>query len=172
MRLIAPEIRFKSYNNLFMQSSPPILRVVPMCDWWKITKNGLLAGLAMLAVGWILMPVWTALFPSIASEYANILVFRPWGDPLMNLFLLQPFILGIALAYVFEKVGGVFKQKKYFERGTAFGFMVWVVSGIPGMFATYTSFQLSEAMVLSWLLGGLVQMLAGGIALAWLWQRK
>ncbi|MFH1107124.1 MAG: hypothetical protein V1787_04480 [Candidatus Micrarchaeota archaeon] len=143
-----------------------------MCDWWKVIRTGLIAGLVMLVVSFALMPLWTALFPSIAEEYANIVVFRPWGDTLMNLFVLQPFIAGITLAYVFEKVGGVFKQKKYLDRGLAFGFMIWVVSGIPGMFATYTSFQLSEAMVFSWLAGGLVQLLFGGVVIAWAWSRK
>ena len=140
-----------------------------MCDWWKVIRTGLLAGLVMLAVSFALMPVWSALFPAIQEEYKNIFIFRPWGDLLMNLFILQPFILGIALAYAYEKVGGVFKKKSYVDRGMAFGFMIWVVSGIPGMFATYTSFQLSEIMVFSWLVTGLVQLLLGGIVIAKLW---
>ncbi|MFH1199936.1 MAG: hypothetical protein V1708_02625 [Candidatus Micrarchaeota archaeon] len=143
-----------------------------MCDWWKVFRTGLVAGLVMLVVSFALMSLWSALFPSITGEYANLFLFRPWGDPLMNLFFIQPFIVGIALAYVFEKVGPVFKQKDFVDRGMAFGFMIWVASGIPGMFATYTSFQVSEAMVFSWLAGGLVQMLAGGIVLARLWKKK
>jgi hypothetical protein len=142
-----------------------------VCDWAKVIKSGLAAGLVMLIASFMLMPFWNAAFPAIGKEYLSGL-YRPWSDPLMMAFFLHPFILGLALAYAYEIFSGAIKAKGAVNKGLRFGFIVWVISSIPGMYASYTSFYISLPMILSWTLNGLVQLLLGGIVIAKIWEPK
>jgi len=49
----------------------------------KVILFGLLAGLAMLIVSLALGPLFNLIFPSLAAEYNNMKLFRPWSDPIM-----------------------------------------------------------------------------------------
>ena len=142
-----------------------------MCDWNKVIKSGLAAGLVMLVAGLVLMLFWQAVFPATQAEYKSGL-YRPWGDPLMQLFFLYPFILGLAMAYAYGYFRSAFKGKDFAANGAKYGFMVWLLAGLPGMFVTYASFVVSAQMALSWTLSGLAEMLLGGIAVSKVWERK
>ena len=140
-----------------------------MCDWMRVVKSGLGAGIVVLAASLLLMPLWNLLFPFLQAEYLNPALFRPWTDPLMSLYFLYPFVLGLAMAYVYEMVMPALKTKGWVAKGARFGFMLWVVAGVPGMLMTYASFPVSLAMVFSWLAGGLAEMLLAGMAVARIW---
>lgn len=142
-----------------------------MADWMKTFKSGLAAGVVMLAASLVLMPVWNAVFPGLQAEYYNAM-FRPWSDPRMSYIFVHPFVLGLAMAYAYDYFGKSFKGRDYLRQGAAYGFVVFVLASIPGMLMTYSSFSVSAEMVLSWTLNGLVQLLAGGAALAWAWNRN
>jgi hypothetical protein len=130
----------------------------------KIVWPGLVAGFAMLIVGMIISFLMQWIFPSLAAEYASGLM-RPWTDPLMTVFFLYPFILGIALAWAWNKSKSLFKGTPA-QRGRAFGWSVVIISTIPGMFVTYTSFNISFLMVFGWLLNGIVYSLIAGCIFA------
>jgi len=79
----------------------------------------------------------------------------------MSIFFAHPFILGIALAWVWDKIkGSISSDPKKFALG------VFAIATIPGMVITYSSFQLSLAIVLSWTIMGLVNAYVAGLILA------
>jgi hypothetical protein len=131
----------------------------------KIILSGLLAGVAMLAVGFGLGYAMMFIFPSLGAEYANTALFRPWSDPIMSLYFAHPFVLGFILAWVWNKVKGVIGGAGWSGKGTRFGLAYWLVT-IPGMVISYASFPLSLLMVVSWSISILAQALAAGLILS------
>ena len=117
-------------------------------------KKGLLAGLANLVIGFGINQLMGVLLPAIANQYQNTAMFRPWSDPLMTVYFAYPFILGLVLAYLWHKVG---KPKP-----VEFAKFYFIIATIPGMFITYTSFQISLTMVLLWAATGFIQALVAG----------
>ena len=97
----------------------------------KVIIPGLAAGVVILVASLILMQAWEALIPGLAAEYKTPL-FRPWSDPLMMLFFLYPFILGIAFAWLW------FKTKKVWKNPYEMALTYFLVASIPGMFVTLT----------------------------------
>ncbi len=128
----------------------------------KIILFGLLAGLVMLVINFVVGAILEYLFPAISTEYKNINLFRPWSDPLMSLMFLHPFLVGIILAWVWSKVKHVLKAEKDHHNGLVFGFVFWLIS-LPGMLISYSSFQISLTMILSWTLAMLAEYLVAGV---------
>lgn len=133
----------------------------------KIITTGLLAGVLMLFTNLILSPVYGLIFPSINKEYSNTAVFRPFTDPLMFYVFIHPFIVGIILAWVWIKTNNLFKEKKVFWKCCRFAIAYWFVT-VPGMLISYSTFQVSAIMVLSWTLTILVQ----SVVAAWVFSKK
>ena len=133
----------------------------------KILVPGLLAGVAMLVTGMMVTQIFNAVFPTLATEYTNPGLFRSWSDPIMSLFFLYPFLLGLILAWVWDKTKKLLSSKDIMTRGWQFGASYWVISSIPGMFITYSSFPVSLLLVISWSISGLVQ---AGVA-GWLFAK-
>jgi len=127
-----------------------------------IVASGLLAGVAVLVAGFVFTPLFDLVFPGVASEYNNIGLFRPWDDPVMNLYFLYPFVLGTVLAWVWKKTEKLFESKNDLGRVKKFALSYWVVAGLPGMFITYASFQVSFSMILAWSLSGLIDAFVAG----------
>lgn len=122
----------------------------------KFIVPGLLAGVAALVAGLVVSRVMASMFPVLNLEFANPALFRPWSDPLMSLYFLYPFVLGLILAWFWDKYKHAFEGSK-FAKVKKFTLTYWLISAIPGMFITYSSFQVSLLMIISWLLGGLVE---------------
>jgi len=130
----------------------------------KVIGPGLLAGLVMLIVAMILNYIFGAIWPSLAAEYANTDIFRAWEDWRMTyLFFAYYFVAGLVLAWAWSKTKKLFKGKCC-QRGMHFGIAMWIVMAIPGMWMSYASFQLSLAIIVSWLVMNLINyMIAGAI---------
>jgi hypothetical protein len=118
-------------------------------------KKGLVAGFVLLIVGMLLNWLLGAIFPTLASEYQNTRIFRPWDDPLMIAYFGYPFVLGVVLAVLWDRL----KIKDPME----FAKFYFIVATIPGMFISWTSFQLSSLMILSWMLMGFIQAYVAGV---------
>ena len=132
----------------------------------KIILTGLVAGLAMLAVSAGLSFLINLALPGLMSEYANTALFRSWDDPIMSIYFAYPFVMGLALAWFWNKVKDSFSGKGVWGRGIHYGFAYWIIASIPGMVVTYSSFQVTLPMVLSWTVIGLVQVVVGGLVCA------
>ena len=132
-----------------------------------VVTTGLIAGVVMLVVGLVFNRVFGVLFPSINAEYQDPALFRPWSDPLMSYIFVHPFIVGIVLAWVWDKTKDLFKERDVFWRCCQFASAYWLVT-IPGMFISYSTFPVSFTMVFSWSLTGLAQAIAAG----WVFVKK
>ena len=128
---------------------------------WFFT--GLLGGVIMLAAGMATGQIFQAFAPSLEAEYHNASLFRPWSDPLMMLYFIHPLLLGIILAWIWEQTKVIIRGDSDLKKGINFGLIVWLASSVPGMLMSYASFPLSFMIVLSWSLGGLIELLCLGI---------
>ncbi len=129
----------------------------------KFLLQGLLAGVGIFVISIAVSFFSQLIMPTITSEYTNQNVFRPWTDPLMSLFYVYPFVLGVLLSVMWDKTKKLLTDKEYYMRGLKFGFWYWVASSIAGMFITYSSFQVSLPLVISWSVGGLFEAIAAGL---------
>lgn len=132
----------------------------------KIIIPGIVAGVVLLVVSMGISAIFNALFPQINQEYMNPSIFRPWSDPLMTLYFAYPFLLGLVLAIVWDKAKSVVSGKTYVDKGFQFGLLYFIAAGIPGMFITYSSFQVSLLMVINWSIAGFIEAVVAGIILA------
>ncbi|MFC1616966.1 hypothetical protein ACFL2K_01980 [Candidatus Margulisiibacteriota bacterium] len=121
----------------------------------KILLPGIISGLVISITGMLIGMIFNAICPSLALEYQNTAIFRPMQDPLMMIFWLYPFILGIALAWIWDLTKPILTGAKW-QNIAKFALAYFVISQVPGMLITYSSFQLSLLIVLSWALNGLV----------------
>jgi hypothetical protein len=128
----------------------------------RIIVMGLLGGAIMLAIAMLLNPFFQALAPSLKAEYENPRLFRPWSDPLMSLYFVHPFLLGIILAWIWSRVRPLFTTGSDTRKGILFGFIVWIATSIPGMLMSYASFPISPLMILSWTTGGFFELICIG----------
>lgn len=130
----------------------------------KIILPGLIAGVIILAVGMIINQLFSFIFPSLMAEYASGGLFRAWTEPLMSLYFVYPFFLGIVLSLVWDKTKNLIKEKTVWRKGFVFGMVYWLVA-IPGMIITYSSFKISLLMVVTWTIGILAQAIGAGVVL-------
>src|SRR3989344_6865345 len=128
-------------------------------------KRGLIAGLANLVVMLVMMWLIGIAFPSVMQEYKNTSIFRPFDDPLMMIYFAYPFILGFALLYLWNIL-----QKNLsgdaFTKALQFTKIIFIVATIPGMFISYTSFQVSFLMIVMWTVTGLIKAFVAGYVFA------
>lgn len=127
----------------------------------KIILPGLSLGVIMLIVGMVVNYLFM-LIPSVSADYSSGFM-RSWSDPLMMLFFLYPFVLGLVFAWLWAKTKESFKGKM---RGCYFGWLLFFLTTVPGMFVTYTSFNLSFLTILSWTVSGLINAKIAGFFLA------
>jgi hypothetical protein len=132
----------------------------------NIIVTGLVVGFTMLVLAMIFGVLINAALPALATEYDNTNLFRSWSDPIMFVYFLYPFFLGIALAWVWDKTKGVIGEGSIWVRGSRFARSYWIVATLPGILVTYSSFPISLAITLTWLLSSLLQLLCAGFIYA------
>lgn len=125
-------------------------------------KKGLLAGFLNLIVGLIFNFGLQTLSPALTAEYQKSGLFRPWSDPLMLIFFAYPFITGIVLAYFWNLIRHQFKGDDY-SKAFQFAKLYFIIATVPGMFITYTTFQVSFMMIMSWTVVGFIEVYVAGL---------
>lgn len=118
-------------------------------------KKGLISGVGILVLGMVINWVVGFVLPQISLEYTKIGMFRPWTDPLMMLYFLYPFVLGFVSFYLWQKLN----KPKAFDLAKLY----FIIATIPGMFITYSSFQISLLMVMLWAITGFLEVYLAGI---------
>ena len=131
-------------------------------------KNGkfLMSGIAAGAVIWVIFFA-VNMVVNIVLPY-NILELggmRAANDPVMLLFFLHPFVLGVALAYVYPYVGKSLEGSNL-KKGEKFGLLMWAVVNVPSIFLVYTSMNYSMGFTVNSIVGSFLYMLAAGIVIA------
>lgn len=132
----------------------------------KLVISTLAAGVVMLVVSLIAGYILSVIFPSLAKEYTNPSLFRPWSDPIMSLFYLYPFILAAVLVILWDKTKKLVSGKTPTEKAVRFGLMYWLFTNTTGMFISYSTFPVSLTMVVSWSLSSLITILGGSLVIA------
>lgn len=131
----------------------------------KILLPGLVAGIAVVLASMFIMWLSNAFFPGLIVEYKNGM-FRPWTDPLMEIFFFGPIVSGFILSAIWNTVKGVVPECKFGGgKAVRFSLMYWFVS-VVGLFMTYSTFKISFLMVFSWGVSALVQALVAGLVLS------
>lgn len=130
----------------------------------KIILPGLLAGFVNLLAAMLVSKIFVFLCPTINTAYQNPNLFRSYSDPLMILFFVYPFLLGIILAWFWNETKSLYPSDV--EGGLRFGLNYWIIATIPGMFVTYSSMPYSLPIVVSWLVEGLISALIAGTIFA------
>jgi hypothetical protein len=117
----------------------------------------------MLIIGMVISQLFQLIAGPLKSEFENAAIFRLTSDPLMFFFYVQPFALGIVLAWAWTKVKALFIEGSALSKGIYFGSIIWLISTLPGMLISYGSFSVSCLMILCWTISGLVELLCLGI---------
>lgn len=119
----------------------------------------------MLGVSLLLSLIISAIFPDSMAEYSNSEIFRQMDDLLMYYFFLHPFVMGVILSFIWQKVSGQINGEGM-VKGLAYGFYVWLLFGVPGMLISISTFQVSAFLVGTWTVSILAQYLAAGVAIS------
>jgi hypothetical protein len=135
----------------------------------KFMLAGLAAGAAMLLVQLSLNFVFYAMFPDLPKEYQNASLFRPWSDPLMQLYYLSPFLVGLFFAWLWHSLHSYFVEHRF--AATKLG-VIYFLGSVPGQFMIYSSFRITAQMFVTWLSANLVSALVGCWIVAALVERK
>jgi hypothetical protein len=138
-------------------------------DWKKTIIATVIAGIVALILSVVFMQFWNIVFPTLASEYMNAM-FRPWSDPWMSYVFVNPFVMAFIMSIVYCAVKDSFKSKDALKNGLYYGLLV-TLFGVSGMLMTYSTFVISGTMVLSWLLSSVVQYLATGVVIAYVFKK-
>lgn len=129
----------------------------------KILTSGLLAGVVLLVFSIGVLYFTAKVVPSLGEEYYNP-IFRSSSD--RNVFFyIHPFILGIALAWFWERFKGQF-EGGWLWRGLELGFVYAIVATLPAMWIIFSAIDVSLTMVLTWLLYGFIQASVAGLIFA------
>jgi hypothetical protein len=129
----------------------------------KVLTSGLIAGLILFVVGYGGLYLAIKFVPQIFVVYNNPL-FNSDGSRDI-LFYLHAFIISFALSWFWERFKGLF-HGPFLLRGLEFGVVYAAVALLPVMWITFSSLDISLAMVLSWFVYGLFQALLAGIIFA------
>ncbi len=119
--------------------------------------SGILSGVAILLVWMVSSTLISMLFSYDIMDFGGM---RAMDDPLMLLSFLYPFVLGLAMSYVFPYVKP--EGKTGVRKGLCFGALMWLVVIVPSAFMIYTSMDYPAGFAIEQLVGGLLYMLAGG----------
>ncbi len=128
----------------------------------KSVVTVLLASLGMLVTGIAIGYLFDFLIPSLGDEYRNASLYRPWDDPMMYVFFLQPFVLSGALVWIWNKVKDRFKGTTG-RKAINVTLIMFILTIIPGMLMTLSSFKVSLLAVLTWTISAFIQVLVASL---------
>jgi len=128
----------------------------------KVVVSALVSAVAMFAVSIVLGYLFNFLFSSMEAEYQNTALYSSWKDPLMYLFIIQPFMLSGMLVWGWEKIKGRF-QGSVGRKAFNVSLICLLLFILPGMIMTISSFQVSLLAILTWTISSFVQVLVASL---------
>ncbi|MEP7127267.1 MAG: hypothetical protein ABI729_00305 [Chitinophagales bacterium] len=127
----------------------------------KVIISGLVAGIVMLVVSIAALYFTIMLFPNLALEYYNP-AFRMNDESSSILYYIHPFLLGLALAWFWERFKGVLTGS-FTMRGIEFGIIYSLIATLPAMLLIYSAMNVTFDLVLTWFLYGFIQSIIAGL---------
>ena len=126
-----------------------------------IVVSGIVAGIVILVLSMIVSTATQALFDYNVLTLAGM---RSVNDPVSMLFFLHPFVVGLAMAILYD-----FTKKSFtgtaIRKGVVLGLLGWVVYGIPSAFIVFSSMDYPMGFTVNSVIGSLVYMLGAGITI-------
>ncbi|HIH44688.1 MAG TPA: hypothetical protein HA257_06360 [Candidatus Methanoperedenaceae archaeon] len=125
---------------------------------------GLLAGITMVLVD---SAVWAATQGYLMPLYeTSAALWKPmdsgtWMTQMVALDIADGLIFGLVYSVIYTGI-----PQSGVRKGICYGFIVWLVGLVPGMAVSYLMMAIPGMIIVSWLLGGLVDLLAMGAVLA------
>jgi hypothetical protein len=140
----------------------------------KLFGKVILSGVLFAVVAWIIHMLGALLsmgyykMPEYASLWSKIMMPTAGASPPLSfslLSLLFGFIGGVLFAIVYDVLMGSVPGKKT-NKGLAFGFLIFLVAGIPGYLSLLLLINIPAGLAGMWLLENLVVYLLGGMIVA------
>ncbi len=128
----------------------------------KPVVTTILSAFAMLAAGMAIGYLFDFLIPSLKVEYQNAALYRPWEDPMMYLFFLQPFVLCGTLVWGWARIKDHFTGSTG-SKALQVALIMFFLSVIPGMLMTLSSFKVSVLATATWTVSGFLQVLVAAL---------
>ncbi len=126
-----------------------------------IVISGIVAGIVILVLSMIVSTATQALFGYNVLALAGM---RSVNDPVSMLFFLHPFVVGLAMAILYD-----FAKKSFtgtvIRKGIVLGLLGWIVYGIPSAFIVFSSMDYPIGFTVNSVIGSLVYMLGAGITI-------
>lgn len=126
----------------------------------KVFISGIVAGIVLLVLSFAALYLTILFFPGLALEYYDP-AFR-MNDNLSALYYIHPFLLGLALAWFWERFKGVLTGG-FTMRGIEFGIIYSLIATLPVMWLIYSAMNVTLDLVLTWFIYGLVQSIIAGL---------
>jgi len=128
----------------------------------KFIFSGILASIIIFVVWFVVGFLIQQIFPYDVMELGGM---RKGTDVMMMLFFLHPFIIGFAMALLYQYFGDSI-MGNYRVKGRMFGILVWSVSSLPSIFVVYTSMDYPIGFTVNQIVSSVIYMLLAGIAIA------
>ena len=126
-----------------------------------IVISGIVAGIVILVLSMIVSTATQALFDYNVLTLAGM---RSVNDPVSMLFFLHPFVVGLAMAILYD-----FTKKSFTgtatRKGIVLGLLGWIVYGIPSAFIVFSSMDYPIGFTVNSVIGSLLYMLGAGITI-------
>jgi uncharacterized membrane protein len=126
-----------------------------------IVISGIVAGIVILVLSMIVSTATQALFDYNVLTLAGM---RSVNDPVSMLFFLHPFVVGLAMAILYD-----FTKKSFTgtatTKGIVLGLLGWTVYGIPSAFIVFSSMDYPIGFTVNSVIGSLLYMLGAGITI-------
>jgi hypothetical protein len=132
----------------------------------KILVAGLVAGLAIFILSMAFSSLAQWIWDFDMMEIAGM---RESDDPVMALFFVHPWVLGFAMAILYTYCGKAL-EGDFLSKGACFGFLMWIVVGIPSAFLVFTSMDYPVGFTVNSVIGTLIYLLVSGILISKLFE--
>lgn len=129
----------------------------------KIFLPALTAGVILFVVSYGGLFLAIKYFPRLFVDYINPLFSS--DNSRDGLFYAHAFVFSFALSWFWERCKSLFKGY-FILRGLEFGLVYAGIALVPVMWITFSSLDITLAMVVSWFLYGLCQAVIAGIVFA------
>lgn len=116
----------------------------------------------MLTCGWLFKWIYR-LSPIPIWRPVQFLAWQYWVMVDIGIF-----VISIIYVMAYAKIGCVLGKSKI-ERGLRFGFYLWFVAMLPGMFYLYTFINIHPWVVVYWLIRGFIEFIVAGLLIAWIY---
>lgn len=120
----------------------------------------IIAGIAVLVASLTILYSAIQFFPLIMEEYYND-VFRASSFETDWLFYAHPFVLSASLKWFWERYKEVFRGGDIL-RAIEVGLVYGIVAMLPVLWLTFSAFNISLIMVITWLVYGIIEATIAG----------